>query len=136
MAGHNSPEVSCGTPQFAKQLVWCSVFRRCLGDFFINGCVAQLVRALRSHRRGRWFKSNHIHQIYLSALPPPGVFFYKKTCVPTHVQKQQFFYTKNICNINTLICIQTIKQTNVCFIVDLRLQKWRKSAIFVFDKVV
>lgn len=26
------------------------------------GCVAQLVRALRSHRRGRWFESNHIHQ--------------------------------------------------------------------------
>ena len=25
------------------------------------GCVAQLVRALRSHRRGRWFESNHIH---------------------------------------------------------------------------
>ena len=27
------------------------------------GCVAQLVRALRSHRRGRWFESNLIHQI-------------------------------------------------------------------------
>ena len=32
------------------------------GDFLF-GCVAQLVRALRSHRRGRWFESNHIHQI-------------------------------------------------------------------------
>ena len=33
-------------------------------DFFLEvfGCVAQLVRALRSHRRGRWFESNHIHQ--------------------------------------------------------------------------
>ncbi len=48
-------------------------------DFFINlvltflsyldnippvliGCVAQLVRALRSHRRGRRFESAHIHQ--------------------------------------------------------------------------
>lgn len=31
--------------------------------FFVGifGCVAQLVRALRSHRRGRWFESNHIH---------------------------------------------------------------------------
>ncbi len=29
---------------------------------FFYGCVAQLVRALRSHRRGRWFESNHIHQ--------------------------------------------------------------------------
>ena len=27
----------------------------------VCGCVAQLVRALRSHRRGRWFESNHIH---------------------------------------------------------------------------
>lgn len=27
----------------------------------VFGCVAQLVRALRSHRRGRWFESNHIH---------------------------------------------------------------------------
>ena len=26
------------------------------------GCVAQLVRALRSHRRGRRFESAHIHQ--------------------------------------------------------------------------
>lgn len=32
-------------------------------DFLLKvfGCVAQLVRALRSHRRGRWFESNHIH---------------------------------------------------------------------------
>lgn len=34
--------------------------KRRMCDFF--GCVAQLVRALRSHRRGRWFESNHIHQ--------------------------------------------------------------------------
>ena len=27
----------------------------------ITGCVAQLVRALRSHRRGRRFESAHIH---------------------------------------------------------------------------
>ena len=26
----------------------------------VCGCVAQLVRALRSHRRGRWFESNLI----------------------------------------------------------------------------
>ena len=32
-------------------------------DFLISfGCVAQLVRALRSHRRGRRFESAHIHQ--------------------------------------------------------------------------
>ena len=38
---------------------------KCFGVFLIKefGCVAQLVRALRSHRRGRWFESNHIHQI-------------------------------------------------------------------------
>lgn len=29
------------------------------------GCVAQLVRALRSHRRGRWFESNHIHHLFI-----------------------------------------------------------------------
>ena len=28
----------------------------------VIGCVAQLVRALRSHRRGRRFESAHIHQ--------------------------------------------------------------------------
>ena len=35
--------------------------------FFCNfvGCVAQLVRALRSHRRGRWFESNHIHHLFI-----------------------------------------------------------------------
>ena len=33
------------------------------GGFLIRfGCVAQLVRALRSHRRGRRFESAHIHQ--------------------------------------------------------------------------
>ena len=32
------------------------------GGFLIRfGCVAQLVRALRSHRRGRRFESAHIH---------------------------------------------------------------------------
>ena len=31
------------------------------------GCVAQLVRALRSHRRGRWFESNLIHQLKKTA---------------------------------------------------------------------
>ena len=32
-------------------------------DFLLSfGCVAQLVRALRSHRRGRRFESAHIHQ--------------------------------------------------------------------------
>ena len=33
------------------------------GGFFVKGfgCVAQLVRALRSHRRGRRFESAHIH---------------------------------------------------------------------------
>ena len=93
MAGHNSPEVSCGTPQFAKQLVWCSVFRRCLGDFFINGCVAQLVRALRSHRRGRWFESNHIHQKLTRRLAGVFVLFlllYRRPLARQHAEAADF----------------------------------------------
>ncbi len=39
--------------------------------FLQDGCVAQLVRALRSHRRGRWFESNHIHHYFR----PIGAFF-------------------------------------------------------------
>ena len=37
------------------------------------GCVAQLVRALRSHRRGRWFESNLIH--HYKKKPPFWRFF-------------------------------------------------------------
>ena len=48
-------------------------FRRC--GFFVKGfgCVAQLVRALRSHRRGRRFESAHIHQKNIPTLC--GAFF-------------------------------------------------------------
>ena len=42
---------------------------------FHPGCVAQLVRALRSHRRGRWFESNHIHHSSLLAQSRDRVYF-------------------------------------------------------------
>ena len=44
-----------------------TTFRQRDGDFLFDrdGCVAQLVRALRSHRRGRWFESNHIHHVFI-----------------------------------------------------------------------
>ncbi len=53
-----------------------TTYRQIDGRFFIwfIGCVAQLVRALRSHRRGRWFESNHIHQSCLFL--PCSVFLY------------------------------------------------------------
>ena len=46
------------TTNFGYRAQQCAK-RRTSSCFF--GCVAQLVRALRSHRRGRWFESNHIH---------------------------------------------------------------------------
>lgn len=47
------------------------------------GCVAQLVRAPRSHRGGRWFESNHIH--HLIKIPPNWwVFFYLKPLARQH----------------------------------------------------
>ena len=46
-------------------------FAKVVADW-VFGCVAQLVRALRSHRRGRWFESNHIHHVFC---PRFGAFF-------------------------------------------------------------
>ena len=48
VASQTSRNASCGKPH-------------------VFGCVAQLVRALRSHRRGRWFESNLIHQLKKTA---------------------------------------------------------------------
>lgn len=47
------------------------------------GCVAQLVRAPRSHRGGRWSESNHIH--HLIKIPPNWwVFFYLNPLARQH----------------------------------------------------
>lgn len=40
------------------------------------GCVAQLVRALRSHRRGRRFESAHIHHKKLNRQNADFIFFW------------------------------------------------------------
>ena len=50
---------------------------------WLNGCVAQLVRALRSHRRGRWFESNHIHHSNKKT-PKWRFLFYRKPLARQH----------------------------------------------------
>ena len=53
--------------KFAKVL-WQAKFAKRIRRFFF-GCVAQLVRVFRSHRRGRRFESVHIHhRFYLMFL--------------------------------------------------------------------
>ena len=42
----------------------------------IIGCVAQLVRALRSHRRGRRFESAHIHHKKLNRQNADFIFLF------------------------------------------------------------
>ena len=74
VASQTSRNASCGKPNFAKASCGKPNFAKAsCGEPHVFGCVAQLVRALRSHRRGRWFESNLIHQLKNR---PNGRYFY------------------------------------------------------------
>lgn len=70
--GRDAPGPAGGSPRpGGSRFAWAAVARlSCAGP--VPGGVAQLARALRSHRRGRGFDSHHLHlEQYLTHDPAP-----------------------------------------------------------------
>lgn len=99
-------------------------------DFYL-GCVAQLVRALRSHRRGRRFESAHIHQN--KGLSPYFLFLYETNILVKSLAKVSISVFKSLCKLTVQNLILRLSFSGVSFSGGFNLQSRLIFAVCVFS---